>query len=204
MGTAKALLGCGCPGTSTQGPRGAGQLIPGFSIMLAPDTALAVAIGENPESAWPVGTRALLSRAFPVDRGLWLAPLEVFEFRKMSNGRWLSQPGQHMSFPTLHALAMDDRATIARVEPPPGTQAPEPEPEPKPEPAPEPKPEPAPEPGETSPTAQAPPELEPAPDDPKRAGPTRRFLLWAGGIAGAAVIGTAATAATWWAIRRKR
>jgi hypothetical protein len=87
-------------------PRGAGCCA---ESPLGTDMKIALAdsgLPDRPETDFPVGSVALLATPFPVDRGIWAEPRLVERFVKRSNGRWVSDPGADVSFPTLRALAL--------------------------------------------------------------------------------------------------
>lgn len=71
--------------------------------------------GIVPET-YPVGSIAYLREPFSADRGPTVPPREVTMFRRTSNGRWTSYPGNDVSFATFAELRAN--ATVERVEEP--------------------------------------------------------------------------------------
>lgn len=64
----------------------------------------------------PIGTIAHLAGTYQADRGVAVAPRTVDRFKKFSNGRWGSYPGNDVSFATLGDL--HNAAPVAWLEPP--------------------------------------------------------------------------------------
>lgn len=133
IGKQMRAAGCAC-----KAPQGAGVSanyhITGYSgaVHSAPIVTQAMPDPwqDQPESYWPTGSRAELAEPYEADRGAGLPPKLVSVFEKKSNGRWLSQPGNDISFSSLYQLR--NAALVVRVTGPEGIDtSPEPEPEPQ-------------------------------------------------------------------------
>ncbi len=73
-------------------------------------------LGAAVPKEYPIGTVAYLREPFAADRGTGVPPREVTTFRRTSNGRWTSYPGNDVSFATFAQLNL--AAPVERVEEP--------------------------------------------------------------------------------------
>jgi len=73
-------------------------------------------LGAALPKEYPIGTVAYLREPYAADRGTAVPPREVTMFRRTSNGRWTSYPGNDVSFATFAQLNL--AAPVERVEEP--------------------------------------------------------------------------------------